>query len=965
VDGTTPGSVKRLKMPAIPLGKKEEDVMKVKSQLMIGIAGVSIFASPALAQNATVASTGAPAAEEIVVTGIRASQRASIDVKRLSSVIVDVVTATDVGKFPDPNIADSLQRVTGVSIDRSGGEGRYITVRGFGPQYNNVLVNGRTMATDNNGREFSFDTLSSSLISRAEVFKTYQPQLQEGGIGATVNISTARPLDGKSGLHVAGHAGGTYDFLAKKTSPDAGALATFKTADGMFGVEASLTYTDRKSQDDYTDTNGWFSVSPAVNPLQVINGTPTSTGLTPANIVSDTRSLSLPQNLNFKRNVIDSQRLTGNLTVQFKPSNDLLITVDGLFSNYKIKDRQNFFAGYFSPPYFSNLTADSNGTTTGFTRPGTNFATANPLLAADGRFSNQQNDNVVQDLNRNSKSYQIGGNIKWNATNNVKFEADLSKSHATQDFYNPFVVVGAQATGAPVFTLGAAGSIPSYDPASNITDPKALRTHYTNVSDSKYADDITEARLQGEWKAEAGLLQSIQFGGLYSRREKTDTEYRTPLNNWCAYCGYVVPIDQNLVSPYTLSNYLTSSAGSGSVPQQFFTFDPAAVIAYESLPSTLALRSAGQLGNVPTAQFTSSGGYAPSLQALNGFDVTEKVFAGYINTNWKGSVWSGNLGLRISDTSTTSSGVIQPLTRIQQNVGDSNLNFTLGAQTPVTVTNHYVNFLPSANIKIDLAKDLIIRYAISKTLTRPTLSQLGTNNSYGGRVTQALSSGGNPSLKPFTSWNFDASLEWYLDRNTSFTVDGFRKQFSGFISNQTVVVPRNGFDSLGNAVVYQFFDTRPRNGNSGSVTGFEVAAQHAFSGEGFLSGFGVGANYTHVTSNQKVISPGDCSQIEGLSDSYNVNAFYEKHGIQARVAYNHRASFLSLCQGQQGQPENTAPYGQLDFNTAYDITPNFQVYLEGVNMTNSYIHQYSIYANRFLKDESTGRRISFGVRAKF
>jgi len=944
--------------------------MKFRTQLLAGIAGLSILATPAFSQTAqpaaAAATPDAPAAADIVVTGIRASQRASSDVKRLSSVIVDVVTATDVGKFPDANIADSLQRVTGVSIDRSGGEGRYITVRGFGPQYNNVLVNGRTMATDNNGREFSFDSLSSALISRAEVFKTYQPQLQEGGIGATVNISTARPLDGKSGFHLAAHGGGTYDFLAKKSSPDVGGLATYKSADGVFGVEASLTYSDRKSQDDYTDTNGWFSVTPGTNPLQVINGTPTSTGLTPANIVSDTRALSLPQNLNFKRNVIDQQRLTGNLTIQFKPSSDLLITADGLFSNYKVSDRQNFFAGYFSPPYFSNLTADANGTTTGFTRPGTNFATANPLLAADPRFSNQQNDNVVQDLNRNSKSYQLGGNVKWNATNNVKFEADLSKSHASQDFYNPFVVVGAQATGAPTFTLGAANSIPTYDPASNITDPTALRTHYTNISDSKYADDITEGRLQGEWKADAGILQSIQFGGLYSKREKIDTEYRTPLNNWCAYCGYVVPINQSLVSPYYLNNYLTSSAGSSSVPKQFFTFDPAAVIAFESLPSTLAARSAGQLTNVPTSQFTSSGGYAPVLQPGNGFDVAEKVYAGYINTNWKGKGWSGNFGLRISDTSTTSTGVIQPLTKIQQNVGDSNLNFVYGPSTTTSISNHYVNFLPSANLKIDAAKDVIIRFAVSKTLTRPTLSQLGTNNSYGGRVTQALSSGGNPSLSPFTSWNYDASAEWYPTRNTSVTADVFRKNFSGFISNQTIVIPRNGFDAAGNAVVYQFFDTRPRNGNSGSVTGFELAAQHSFGGEGFISGFGLGANYTHVTSDQKVISPGDCSQIEGLSkDSYNLNAYYEKHGIQARVAYNWRSSFLSVCQGQQGQPENTAAYGQLDFNTAYDVTNNFQVYLEGVNLTNSYIHQYSIYTNRFLKDESTGRRISFGVRAKF
>src|SRR6185312_3195723 len=156
----------------------------------------------------------------VVVTGIRAGLRAALDEKRASDQIVDAVTATDVGKFPDANIADSLQRISGVAIQRNGGEGQFITVRGLGPEFNNVLVNGRTMATDNQGREFSFDTLSSTIISRAEVFKTSQPNLQEGGIGSTVNIQTARPLDLK-GMHVTLQAGATDDLLAKKTSPDA------------------------------------------------------------------------------------------------------------------------------------------------------------------------------------------------------------------------------------------------------------------------------------------------------------------------------------------------------------------------------------------------------------------------------------------------------------------------------------------------------------------------------------------------------------------------------------------------------------------------------------------------------------------------------------------------------------------------------------------------------------------------
>src|SRR6185437_15053616 len=160
-----------------------------------------------------------------------------------------------------------------------GGEGQFITVRGLGPEFNNVLVNGRTMATDNQGREFSFDTLSSTIISRAEVFKTSQPNLQEGGIGSTVNIQTARPLDLK-GMHVTLQAGATDDLLAKKTSPDASGVFSYTNDSRTWGVVAAVSYKERQSRDDYTDTNGWFAVAPGADTVQLINGTPQSVGLT-------------------------------------------------------------------------------------------------------------------------------------------------------------------------------------------------------------------------------------------------------------------------------------------------------------------------------------------------------------------------------------------------------------------------------------------------------------------------------------------------------------------------------------------------------------------------------------------------------------------------------------------------------------------------------------------------------------
>lgn len=264
----------------------------MKGHLLAGAALLACVAMPALAQsNAnSVAATGTPqadtpaepqgpsetaAGDDIVVTGIRASLRSSVAIKRNADNIVDSIAAEDVGKFPDNNVAESLQRITGVAIDRSGGEGQFITVRGLGPEFNTVLVNGRIMATDNDGREFSFDVLSSNMIQRTDVYKTSLPQLQEGGIGATVNVVTARPLDGRSGFHLSAAAGGIYDTLAKKLSPDLSAVGSWTTQDKTFGVVLSGSYTNRRSQNDNVNIGGWI-----LGPQGTINAPATATGLT-------------------------------------------------------------------------------------------------------------------------------------------------------------------------------------------------------------------------------------------------------------------------------------------------------------------------------------------------------------------------------------------------------------------------------------------------------------------------------------------------------------------------------------------------------------------------------------------------------------------------------------------------------------------------------------------------------------
>jgi iron complex outermembrane recepter protein len=928
--------------------------MKLKTKLLLGIVMSVSLSTPAMAQTADAPSSGD--GEEIIVTGIRGSLQASQALKRNSDQIVDAISAEDVGKFPDANIAEALQRITGVSIDRSGGDGQFITVRGLGPEFNNVLVNGRTLATDNAGREFSFDVLSADLIQKSEVYKSSQANLIEGGIGATVNISTPKPFDFK-GTKVSLSAGGIYDTLAEKVSPDARGTFTTQNADQTIGVLFSLSYTKRKSQRDFVDINGFVPGS-----TTFINSPATAAGLTAAALVPSA-AVNVAQNLNYNRARDERERLVGTAAFQARPTDNILITLDGLYSKFDVKSPRNFFAGFFGAP-FINPTVNSNGTVTGFNRPGTQFLAANPLLAAAG-VSLSQNDNVVTANDRFTKTYQIGFNTKWDATDNLKVELDYGHSRATQRALNPFVVVGALATTAPRFDLNATdGGLPIFSNLGNVTDPSLQRLHFAQITDNRVRDTTDEFRADLNWKSDGGFLKSISAGGYYLDRNKRNTVANTGSEAFCAYCGYNVPVNTALITPFRLNNFLKGVPGSNTVPQNFFTFDPYAILAFASLPTTLAIpgRFAGtaaqQAADTARLLALQGGVYTPRARPDQGLNVTEKVTAGYVSAGFGGERWSGNVGVRVVNTRTISSGSQAPLTSVSRSPGDDQLVFTFGPQTPITIRNKYTDILPSANLKFDVTDDVVLRLAISKTVTRPTLTSLGTNNNFGGRALAPLSGGGNPLLEPFKSTNFDASAEYYISRTSSLSAAVFHKRFKDFQELSTVIVPLFGFN---------FQDSRVRNGEKGSITGAEVGGQYTFD-NGFLDGFGVSGNYTYVTSNIKRAagSPAADCDYNGLSpNSFNVSGFYEKGKIQARGSYNWRDSFLRQCQGQAGRPENRASFGQADFSLGYQLTDNFQLYVEGNNVFAAKTRDFSVLPERFLLLQNIGSRYNFGVRARF
>ncbi|MEH3038400.1 MAG: TonB-dependent receptor [Sphingomonas adhaesiva] len=964
----------------------------MKALLLCGVTMMALAAAPASAQsNANaVAETGTPRADtpeqprgpseaapgeaDIVVTGIRASLRSSVATKRNADNIVDSISAEDTGKFPDNNVAESLQRITGVAIDRSGGEGQFITVRGLGPEFNTVLVNGRIMATDNDGREFSFDVLSSNMIQRTDVYKSSLPQLQEGGIGATVNVVTARPLDGKSGLHVAAAAGGIYDGLAKKLSPDVSGVVSWANDDKTLGAVLAASYTDRRSQRDFVDLNGWIQ-----GPQNRINASPTATGLTPDALspAGDETVFNTPRNLNYNRETQRRERLNLSGAVQAQLNDAALLTIDGIYSKFNVENVNRFFGIFYTEP-FIGLTTNANNTVIGFNRPGTNFVSANPALndpaLGQRQVTASQNDNIVTPSKRLTESYQFGANVAVDLSDRLTMKFDASTTKAISNRPRQFLVVGSLAQTAPRFDLTPENDLPTASNLGPITDASLLRAHYGLNEFVRVRDKGTEFHIDGAWKADDGVFRKILFGMAYNKRQKT----RTLANNEdtvCTYCGYEVPIPSRLVTPYTLDGFLNKASGRENVPTNFFTFDPADVFAYISQPSVLATPRQGRTAAEQQAEAArvlalQGGPYGLRDRPGQRLDVTEKVAAGYVTAEFGGDNWTANVGARLVDTKLVSRGFGQTVLAIARNAGDDNLVFTLSAPQPVEIRNSYTNILPSANIKYDIERNVILRGAVSQTLTRPTLTSLGTDNFYSGRVTNATSGGGNPLLRPFRSTNYDLSLEYYLSDVSYLSVSGFYKQFRDFLETQTLTAPLAGVTLPANLTGLQFQDTRTRNGQSGSILGVEIGGQYTLDRlPGVLSGLGVAGNYTYVSSNvdrgSGSASNAGCGY-NGLSPhSANGSIFYEKFGIQARASYNWRSSFLRACFGAASRPENRASYGQFDASIAYDVTPAIQVYVQGVNLTSAYVRDYSDLEERFLLLQNTGSRYLFGIRGRF
>ncbi|MGY2734494.1 iron complex outermembrane receptor protein [Sphingomonas sp. UYP23] len=919
--------------------------------------------------------------QDIIVTGLRGSLQRNLDIKRTATGVVDAISSEDIGKFPDSNVAASLQRLPGVSIQRSGarGEATGITVRGFGGDFNTTLYDGRRISTATGGRQIDFSTVGSDFIGRLSVLKTPDVALTASSIGATVNVEFPKPFD-HPGFRLATSIAGSIQDRSGKIVPTGGVLLSDTFANGTLGVLADFIYTRRDTDTNRVGVNGWSGGYYA--PCQLKGSTaatcaPTSTAGAPAS-QRQTVVGWFPQQYVYEQDRTKDERYDGRIALQWHPSDDVMVTIDDNFSRQKVVTDIYGFGVWFNQGALRNVELDKNGQATNFTQTG-----------SPTDFTSAINTEVLQ-------TNAIGGNVKWDANEHLTLEGDLNYA---QSWRNPDGNIGSQngdigyggalgtTTGLQIVgdSKNAFPSLIAYGPngsAADFANPALIGSHVTVNQTQRNTDTLKQARFGATWHQDN---LTIKAGGQYIEDRFQLNNQSTFTNNyWQAYAGYGTPSAQGGgIAPLPASLYQGSISTNnfipgfkGSLPPSLVMFSP---IAYQNYLTSLGNP---QTKNIPGYNYSGVTGFTGTFdeQVDPGSiqDVREKTWSLYMSVNFTADIGSMpfhfNAGVRNENTHLTSVGQgRQPLV-LSTSSADPTL-LTVSSYTPVqavTSKSNYSYLLPTLDARLEVTDRLQLRFDASRTLTRPALNLLSPvlNVGSGQRVNALTASGGNPNLKPYLSDNFDIAAEWYYKRNSYLSVDFFVKNVSNFIVGGVTRQAINGVVDPTTGQLASFAVTQQVNGPDATVRGVEVAWQQVFGD----SGFGFTANATFVDTN-KPYDPTNISQtgfaVTGLANSANFVGFYDKHGFQFRAALNWRDTYLL----QFGQNQNTGQFGaeptfvnsslQLDLSSSYDINKHFSVFGEVQNVNNNQQSTHGRFDNQLLDVFDYGRRYLAGARYRF
>ena len=963
--------------------------------------------------------------DEIIVTGIRASLAASADIKRQAQGVVDAISAEDIGKFPDTNLAESLQRITGVSIDRQNGEGQLVTVRGFGPEFNLVTVNGRQVPTANIGggdnapssRSFDFANLASEGVASVEVYKSGRATIESGGIGSTINIRTPRPLD-NPGMRGSLSAKGVYDTSRNDgdtITPEVSGIFSTTFADDTIGIMVAGSYQKRKSstnranvgwRDGYLGSeNNWGSLAqPGTAGADRITNRPGPDDI-----------YQVPQNASYDLNDINRERINGQAVLQFRPSDELTATVDYIYSRNTVETRNSNVGVWFNhentssawtdgpvagPLFYSEVFAAPTGT------PGPNALYGGKDLSYSGAL-----------IENRAENKSLGFNLEWNGPGGVTFELDGHHSTAKVNPVNRFgssVSLGNAVFGVRNQRIDFENDLPviSYDmyPGIDPLDASLITPTGSAFRNAYFRNRINQVQLRGQYDHDGGFLDSIDFGVSYVD-SKVRSAFGTVQNDdtWGG-SGPASDIPDDIFDLVSLPDKFPGLAQPGMI-QSFYTFDferlaDLAEQNYQvcSNPATGSAQPGTCLANFNTDRRISEKTLAPYLQVATVFDLFQNPA-------------HFTAGIRY-ETTDISSAALVPVPVTTRWIGDNELNVVFSGESDFTrFKGSYDNWLPAIDFDISPMEDVKLRASYSHTITRPDYASM-----QGGRTIDVLfrvgggtGAQGNPGLIPYKSKNIDLSAEWYYAPDSYVSVGYFHKDVKNFISSTRIdsnafglttpvggprwnaAIAAIGADATIAQIrqhIFEFFPetTTITGGGNGepftgiinaapgdplvnfeigtpinsdqtaSLNGWEFALQHSF----WDTGFGVILNYTIVNGDATYdnAQPSSVAQfaLTGLSDSANAVAYYDKNGIQARVAWNWRDEFLT---GTGPNPFYIEEYWQIDASASYEFIPGLTGFVEAINLTGEGRRGHLRHKNNVNFVEPGFARYAAGVRFSF
>ncbi len=962
--------------------------------------------------------------EEVVVTGIRGSLRQSMDLKRASDGVVDAITAEDIGNFPDTNLAESLQRITGVSIDRERGEGARVTVRGFGPAFNLVLLNGRQMPTTSGiNRDFDFSNLASEGISAVEIYKSGKADVPSGGIGSTINVRSTRPLD-SPGLTATVAASGVYDFSNDHTldspsfEPEVSGLISNTFMDDKIGVSLSAIYQSRSGGAATASATNWRSFTGDTScwgcggAVEQWGGIPTAADPNQINRPDDTDIYSVPQVLGYRLSSFERDRINSQLTFQFRPIETFTGTLDYTYAEQEVNEQWNDFSAWFnfggqSTEYFDGPLA------TPATYSENNGGAGDFAMGASRQGFVNTNDS-------------IGLNLVWDATDNLSIEFDYHNSTAENeptDYNRGSSNVLSIAAFSRNQTTGYFGNeFPVLE--LDLSDP--LSTDDMIVTGSVFSNnyskmEIDQAKLAGNFAFDTGFIESIDFGVQYTELDNRVASSVIQRDAW----GGVTQVGAiaDLLTPANIGGSFDEIPGSGDARQQrdFYVFDIAEVAARTSAliasgDAQLFTPGDGNLGPCGTALCAD-----PDLGL--GRTTSEETTAVYAQMNmateWGSMPVNMRLGVRWEETDVTSTAQSRNYDGLVWVAGNE-LALQNTGEVSTSQVGNYDYVLPNFDFSIDLTDQLVARASVSQTLTRANFQQLeaGLTLDSPVRVDSGTGRIGSPGLSPYESDNLDLSVEYYYGDSSYLSVGYFYKDVDNFIGQgvtQEVVdeVPHPALGPLGDqaraatgssdgGVLYCWILTNlPNeqgvtpgpvdpcvggqiagvagrdpgapfdlflnvNQDSTSADGWELNLQHDF-GE---SGFGGIINATFVDADVEydTLTLGEQFILSGLSDSANFIGYYDKNGLSIRLAYNWRDEFIA-GNGQTNtgpsEPTFVDEYGQWDLSVNWWFADNWQVFGDVINLTDETAYVFGREKRQVLFATQQGTRYNLGFRYKF